>query len=147
MSSNIRINKICKHCNRFFIAKTTVTSFCSDQCAKNNYKKRQRENKISLSERDDDQQLAEVKRAGSAGSLSAAPTEMISINRLSEITGLSERTIFRLLKDPAFPRLKIGKRLLFKKDAVIDYLTSKYGNHEGNIERKETEGGSDQLVY
>jgi predicted DNA-binding transcriptional regulator AlpA len=147
MSSNIRINKVCKHCNRFFIAKTTVTSFCSDQCAKNNYKKRQRENKISLSEGDNNRRLAEVQSAGSAGPLSAIPTEMVSINRLSEITGLSQRTIFRLLKDPGFPRLKIGKRLLFKKDAVIDYLTSKYGNHEGNTERKEIEGGSDQLVY
>jgi excisionase family DNA binding protein len=54
--------------------------------------------------------------------------EMISINSLAEITRLSERTIFRLLKDPGFPRVKVGKRLLFKKDVVLDYLTSKYGN-------------------
>jgi predicted DNA-binding transcriptional regulator AlpA len=128
MSSNIRINKICKHCNKFFIAKTTVTSFCSDQCAKNNYKKRQRENKIRLSEQDADDRFAEAKSTGSGGSLSAVSTEMVSLNGLSDITRLSERTIFRLLKDPAFPRVKIGKRLLFKKVAVIDYLTSKYGN-------------------
>ena len=53
---------------------------------------------------------------------------MINISDLSAMTGLSERTIFRLIKDPAFPRLKIGKRLLFKKDSVMNYLTSKYGN-------------------
>ena len=47
---------------------------------------------------------------------------------LSSMIGLSERTIFRLMKDPGFPRLKIGKRLLFKKDNVMDYLTSKFSN-------------------
>ena len=31
MSSNIRISKVCQHCNRVFTAKTTVTKFCSDR--------------------------------------------------------------------------------------------------------------------
>ena len=46
MSSNIRISKICQHCGQEFVAKTTVTKFCSDNCAKRNYKKRKREEKI-----------------------------------------------------------------------------------------------------
>lgn len=53
---------------------------------------------------------------------------MVGVNGLSVITGLCERTIFRLIKDPAFPRVKIEKRLLFKKDTVIEYLTAKYEN-------------------
>jgi len=49
MSSNIRIKKVCQHCGKLFIAKTTVTQFCSDDCAKKNYKKRQRGDKIQVS--------------------------------------------------------------------------------------------------
>lgn len=127
MSSNIRINKVCQHCNRVFIAKTTVTKFCSDQCAKSNYKKRQKDSLIEDSQADTERQLAEG-RQQTVGALVNGSAEMMGIGSLSAVTGLSERTIFRLIKDPAFPRVKIGKRLLFKKNVVIDYLTSKYGN-------------------
>jgi predicted DNA-binding transcriptional regulator AlpA len=128
MSSNIRIKKICQHCNKVFTAKTTVTKFCSDLCAKANYKKRQREHKIELSHTDTENQLSQTK-SRDRSLLSGFPEkEMVRINRLAAITGLSERTIFRLMKDPEFPRVKIGKKLLFKTDHVMDYLTSKFSN-------------------
>lgn len=127
MSSNIRINKVCQHCNKIFIAKTTVTKFCSDQCAKSNYKKRQKDARIEVSHADTERQLSEGKQQNRSASAENS-VEMVGTSGLSAVTGLSERTIFRLIKDPAFPRVKIGKRLLFKKDTVIDYLTSKYGN-------------------
>ncbi|WP_289029147.1 DNA-binding protein, partial [uncultured Algoriphagus sp.] len=46
MSSNIRVPKICQHCGTEFIAKTTVTKFCGDNCAKRAYKKRKRDQKV-----------------------------------------------------------------------------------------------------
>ena len=46
MSSNIRVPKICQHCGTEFIAKTTVTKFCTDNCAKRAYKVRKRNEKI-----------------------------------------------------------------------------------------------------
>lgn len=130
MSSNIRIKRICQHCNKIFTAKTTVTKFCSDNCAKANYKKRQKEHKIEVSHIETEEQLSEVKQQNKESVISAGLVvkEMINISDLSAMTGLSERTIFRLIQDPMFPRLKIGKRLLFKKDSVMNYLTSKYGN-------------------
>lgn len=128
MSSNIRVNRVCKHCNKVFIAKTTVTSFCSDQCAKSNYKKRQKEGRIQISEADTQRQIAEGKVQDKSKLPGSMMNEMVAIGGLSEVTSLSERTIFRLLKDPGFPRIKVGKRLLFKKKDVLDYLTSKYGN-------------------
>jgi len=127
MSSNIRINKVCQHCNKVFIAKTTVTKFCSDQCAKSNYKKRQKDARVEVSQADTERQLSEGKQQNRSA-FADSSAEMVGIGGLSAVTGLSERTIFRLIKDPMFPRVKIGKRLLFKKDAVINYLTSKYGN-------------------
>jgi len=49
MSSNIRINRICQQCGSEFEAKTTVTQFCSDRCAKHNYKARKRVEKVKAS--------------------------------------------------------------------------------------------------
>ena len=129
MSSNIRIKKICQHCNIIFTAKTTVTKFCSDNCAKANYKRRQKEHKMELSNIDTEQQLSQTKLHTVNPLLSGfGSKELVSINDLSAKVGLSARTIFRLMKDPEFPKVKIGKKLLFKTANVMDYLTSKYGN-------------------
>ena len=126
MSSNIRIKKICQHCNAVFIAKTTVTQYCSDACAKANYKKRMKENKMEESRLSTTQQLSP---AVTTISDSTKPfKELITLSELSAITGLSERTFYRLMKDKKFPRLKVGARLLFKKIDVINYITFKYGN-------------------
>lgn len=43
MSSNIKINRVCNFCNKDFIAKTTVTKYCSHKCASASYKKRAKE--------------------------------------------------------------------------------------------------------
>ncbi len=54
--------------------------------------------------------------------------EIITLLKLSAMTGLSKKTFYRLMKDKKFPRLKIGQRLLFKKIEVLNYITFKYGN-------------------
>ena len=46
MSSNIRIPKICQHCGNEFIAKTTKTQYCGDNCAKRAYKARKKKAKL-----------------------------------------------------------------------------------------------------
>lgn len=46
MSSNIRIEKFCEYCSREFIARTTTTKYCGDDCAKKAYKARQREENL-----------------------------------------------------------------------------------------------------
>jgi len=61
--------------------------------------------------------------------LSSPPKqEFIDIKMLAFVTSMSERMIFNLIKDPNFPKLKIGRRLLFDKRAVMGYLVKKYGN-------------------
>jgi hypothetical protein len=47
MSSNMRIVRICEFCKQEFIAKTTVTQCCSDDCAKRLYKQKKRNEKIN----------------------------------------------------------------------------------------------------
>lgn len=129
MSSNLRIKKICQHCNAVFIAKTTVTQYCSDACAKANYKKRLKEHKMDASRSLTRQQLSPQASNTVTISESTKPLkELITLSELSAITGLSERTFYRLMKDHKFPRLKIGQRLLFKKIDVLNYITFKYGN-------------------
>lgn len=50
MSSNIQVRRICQHCEKEFIARTTVTKFCSHKCSRSAYKVRKRAEKIEQSE-------------------------------------------------------------------------------------------------
>src|SRR5688572_26081110 len=49
MSSNIQVQRICQHCSKEFTARTTVTKYCSDDCAKKAYKVRLKAFKIEAS--------------------------------------------------------------------------------------------------
>ncbi len=58
---------------------------------------------------------------------------LIDIKALAYFTSMSERLIFNLMKDPDFPRLKIGRKVLFEKKKVMDYLVRKYGNWVSSV--------------
>ena len=58
---------------------------------------------------------------------------LIDIKALAYFTSMSERLIFNLMKDPIFPRLKIGRKVLFEKKTVMDYLVRKYGNWVSSV--------------
>lgn len=47
MSSNLKIRRICQHCGQEFVARTTVTRYCGDYCAKKAYKLRGRKLQMS----------------------------------------------------------------------------------------------------
>jgi predicted DNA-binding transcriptional regulator AlpA len=55
---------------------------------------------------------------------------LVGLPLLAHVTSLSERTIFRLMKDPEFPRIKVGRRTLFNGVLVLEYLSEKFGNKE-----------------
>lgn len=131
MSSNIRLKKICQHCNKSFVAKTTVTKFCSDDCAKRNYKKRERDKKLTDAILNENSRLAK-KISGKEASVMVTNTgierldrEWLKIKDLSLLLGIAERTIFRAMKTKSFPKVKVGRSLLFNKQQVIDYFISK----------------------
>jgi excisionase family DNA binding protein len=128
MSSNIRLKKVCQHCGNLFTAKTTVTKFCSDDCAKKNYKKRKREEGIQISNQKTAKEITRRVEKEPETNVRIEPItkSLIDLEELSAITGLSRRTLFRLMENRRFPRLKVGNRLLFKKDDVINYLTIKF---------------------
>ena len=136
MSSKIRVKKICQHCRATFIAKTTVTKFCSDTCAKRNYKKRVREEKVTAVILETNHQVIEEHYYSSNPQQPISPLhanlhEWISIRDMAYVLNVSERTLFRCIKDAAFPKLKIGRKLLFNKQHVVNYFISKNKGYEG----------------
>ena len=129
MSSNIRIQKICLHCKKVFTAKTTVTKFCSDDCAKRNYKLRMKGKKVEASIEDSRKEMGEILNNGvtkNAGQ--TVEKTLINVKELSVLIGISRRSIFNLMEDERFPRIKVGRKLLFDRNEVMQFIKFKYGN-------------------
>jgi predicted DNA-binding transcriptional regulator AlpA len=127
MSSNMSLKKICQHCGNVFTAKTTVTKFCSDDCAKKNYKLRKKQEAIASSN-SETQKIILSEPKVERNKIVVDEQELIDIKVLSAVTSIGERTLYRIVKDKEFPKIKIGRSLLFHKRTVIDYIIKKYGN-------------------
>jgi len=113
MSSNIRIEKTCQYCKEIFIAKTTVTKYCGDRCAKKAYKKRKRDEKIE----------ATINQKPEIFNPLINDKEYLSIQESSSLLGVSRWTINRLIKKGLLPSSKLGRRVIIKKQDIEKLLS------------------------
>ncbi|SEM90742.1 hypothetical protein SAMN04488505_10713 [Chitinophaga rupis] len=136
MSSNLNIKKVCQHCQQIFIAKKITTKFCSLVCAQRNYKLKVQQAKL---------QKAESETAAVVTGINSSlpttnkdhPKELLDITTLAYVTTLSERTLYRMMEDPAFPKIKIDSNLRFHKETVIKYIIEKYTVYERKSKKKD----------
>ncbi len=117
MSSNIRIEKVCQHCGNEFVAKTTVTKYCSDVCAKRAYKARKKREKIQSVNKPDKQKADYRKNK-------FAEKQYLSIAETCQLLGASRMTLYRQIKKGAIPATKIGRRTIIKKSELDKIFTS-----------------------
>lgn len=118
MSSNIRISKICEHCNKPFIARTTVTRYCSDNCAKKAYKLRKRNEKIAI-------KITEEKLPPPHCSTdlrnSTSSKEVFTVLEASVYLGCSKHTIYRLIEDKRIAYSNLGiRKIRILKQSLVD---------------------------
>lgn len=143
MSSNLCIKKVCQHCKEVFTAKQYHTKFCSHACNSRFYKQKKRKEKIEAVKEETASTLLRTRKSTlnkspEATSLTDQPIELIDINTLAVVTSLSESTLFRLIRAPDFPKIKIGRNLRFHKETVIEYIKAKYTVYARTSEKKGT---------
>lgn len=119
MSSNIRIPKVCRHCNNEFIAKTTVTKYCGDKCAKRAYKERMRTNKINASIKDE-----RFLKMESFLEVDSKP--YLTVKEAAKILNVSIRTMYRLIEDGSLPSVNLFERLIRIKRSDLDKLVTQF---------------------
>ena len=111
MSSNIQIRRICQHCGKEFTARTTVTKYCSDNCAKRAYKQRMKEMKIQVSHEETqkikEKPIEEIKAK-----------EFLSIADTSKLLGVSPRTLYRMIRRKELKIGKAGKRTIIRRSEI-----------------------------
>lgn len=117
MSSNIRIEKVCQHCGSEFVAKTTVTKFCSLICAQRAYKAKKKREKIQ-NVSNPEKQKAEYRNN------KFAEKQYLSIAETCQLLGASRMTLYRQIKKGTIPAAKIGRRTIIKKSELDKIFTS-----------------------
>lgn len=115
MSTNILIPKTCMQCGKSFVAKTTVTRYCSHACNSKAYKLKKKEEKIQNSLNKE----LELKRDSTNSNHSNLSTthlkEFISIKEACGILGVSRWTIYRMIDDNRLSSAKMGRRTIIRK--------------------------------
>ncbi|MGZ0014591.1 helix-turn-helix domain-containing protein [Yeosuana sp. AK3] len=119
MSSNIRVNRVCENCSKTFVAKTTVTRFCGDNCAKIAYKKRKRKNKINQSN-------AETLKIKLEPLEVIQVKEYLTVNEAAALLNISKRSTYRLIEQGELQASNLSKRLIRVKRSEIDKLLTKF---------------------
>ena len=111
MTTKIRVQRICKHCGAEFTARTTVTQYCGDDCAKRAYKVRLRQAKIEKSN-------AETQEIRKRAAEELQAKDFLSIAETCALLGLSERTVYRLMRNGRIPSTKFGNRTIIKRTDI-----------------------------
>lgn len=118
MSSNIQIQRICQYCNTEFTARTTVTKYCSHKCSQRAYKLNKRVEKIEKANK-------ESKETLNRPISSLKDKEYLSIDEVSAITGISRRTLYRLIASGELGKIKIGSRTLIGRSDINNFFADK----------------------
>jgi len=111
MSSNISVIRRCECCEQEFIAKTTVTRFCSEACNRKSYKDRLRTAKIQQS----NQETSDRKILSKSTLLEK---ELLTVKDVAEITESSTDAIYYLINSGKLPasRITARKTRIFRQD-------------------------------
>jgi excisionase family DNA binding protein len=116
MSSNIIIPKICLECNEGFIAKTTVTKFCSQKCAAKAYKKKKKSEKITSTLK------TEYEKSVGIDMELIQSKEYLSIKETCLILGISRMSLYRYIKNKTIVASNIGGKVIIKKQVINEII-------------------------
>ncbi|MEI2695480.1 MAG: helix-turn-helix domain-containing protein [Saprospiraceae bacterium] len=115
MSSNIKVQRICQHCGKEFTAKTTVTQFCGDTCAKSAYKARGR--KLKVEQSNIETQLIKTKPFEDLKS-----KEFLKVKEVAKLLNCSVRSVYYYIESGNIKAVNLGQRITRVKRSEIDRL-------------------------
>ena len=121
MSSNIRINRICKYCGEVFVAKTFKTQFCSHSCNSKDYKKREKIRKIEESQEEYKSNLKNSK-SESMNMEELKSKIYLSIAEVCLLVGMSDSTIRNFVKEGRLKTIRLGKKHLILKSQIENLM-------------------------
>jgi excisionase family DNA binding protein len=123
MSSNIRILKACEYCNNEYIAKTTVSRTCSDNCAKRLYKLKQRTTKIEQVILKEEVKKRPKSFLDETELRALQAKEYLTLKEAAILLNISQLTLRRKVLTGKATSRKIGKKHIFERASLASLLT------------------------
>ncbi len=100
--------RVCLFCKKEFIARTTVTKYCSHKCNQKHYKARVKEGKIETSNKQTikviEQPISDIQAK-----------DILTISEACKILSISRTSLWRLTNNGTLKTAKLGKRVLIRK--------------------------------
>jgi len=118
MSSNIKVQRICQHCENSFIAKTTVTKYCSHKCAQRAYKLRERKDKIDASNKETERILVRPIEQ-------LKEKEFLTVRQAASLLNSSRQTVYALIKSEKLKAVNIKDKKTLIRRTDIDNIFEK----------------------
>lgn len=115
MASNIQVQRICQYCNKEFTARTTVTMYCGDYCAKRGYKARKRAEKIEKSQ-------TQTKAIKEKPINDIKAKDFLTVADVAALLNFSHRTVYRLIKQGTIRGVNLAQRKTLIRRVDIDKL-------------------------
>ncbi|NGM72854.1 helix-turn-helix domain-containing protein [Sphingobacterium sp. SGL-16] len=117
MSSNIKISRICDFCGNAFLARTTVTRFCSKTCNSRFYKKEIRDKKLLKSLEETHEKL-KTPKTNDLGS----NRPVLNVVETCQLLGISRSTLWRLIKQGRIKTIMIGRRVIIARADIYEFI-------------------------
>jgi excisionase family DNA binding protein len=115
MSSNIQVQRICKHCGNEFTARTTTTLYCSPRCNGAAYKAKQRADKVEQSDK-------ETQRIKSQPIEELKAKEFLTVREVARLLNCSVRSAYYYIESGTIKAVNLGQRVTRVKRSEIDKL-------------------------
>ncbi len=117
MSTNIKVQRICQYCGTEFTARTTVTQYCGDRCAKLAYKARKKSEKIEVSN-------VETKKILDKPLEDIKIKEFLTVRDIARLLNCSRPTVYRLISNGRINGINLAQRKTTIPRSEIDKLFS-----------------------
>ena len=115
MSSNIKVKWICEFYGNAFMAKTTVTRFCSHICNSRYGKRKARELKIEASEK-------QVVETIATTTSSAVVAEFLTVKEAARLLNTSVRSIYNIIQSGRIKAIRFTPRKTLIKRVDLDQM-------------------------
>ena len=114
MSSNIKLERVCRCCEALFIARTTTTNYCSHKCANTAYKSRKRQEKINVVK------LEMVNEQLNKPIKNLKDREFLSPSETALLLNIGRSTVYRYLMASEIKSVQMkGKTIIRRRDIEI----------------------------
>lgn len=115
MASNIRLERICQYCGRQFIAKTTVTQYCGQNCSKLGYKQKKRNQRIENS----NQAVAKI-QSKPIDDIKAK--EFLTVRDVAKLLNSSRQAVYDMIEKGKLKAVNLSERKTLIKRSEIDKI-------------------------